>query len=142
MPDRNRIGLPSFIWTDRCGPNRHLRHITSARCASVLNYGHWVKIGDARFELQVLARRRRLVFPLAFAFWWIIECPVFHFALPALHDGAANFVVSLRIRIEFDWKVNILGRHSQFGPDTVEAELHIGLRKRERMLHGYRFAVL
>jgi hypothetical protein len=36
----------------------------------------------------------------------------------------------LRIRIEFDWEMNVFGRHSQFGADTVEAELHVGFRKR------------
>src|SRR3954463_9495080 len=36
MPDRNAVGLPCFKRPDRRRSRRNLRHVSAARCASVL----------------------------------------------------------------------------------------------------------
>src|ERR1041385_1554113 len=66
---------------------------------------------------------------------WIIESPMFHVTLPALHHRAADarlpaFSISSRIALR---KVQVHIGHDQVFSDAVEAQLSIGLFKRKRV---------
>src|SRR5581483_11652885 len=97
LPDADALGLPGFNRSDAARFERDARDVAAATRAGVLDHGHRMQIDDARLELTIFLRRRRvvLIFPLALR--RIVERPVLHFTLAALHDDAAHGVVALAI---------------------------------------------
>ena len=70
------------------------------------------------------------VFTLSFG--WIIEGPMLYFSVTNLHDHTASFIPAFD---EICWvgfgEMNILWRHLQVGPNSIEAKLHICSGKTE-----------
>ena len=94
-------------------------------------------------QLAVLGRRRRLVAVLPFAPRRIVERPMLHLALAALHHDAADLVERLRVfvdRADFG-KVQVRFRHPQLGANAVEAQLAVGPREAQRERLGRLAAV-
>src|SRR5437660_376287 len=94
-------------------------------------------------QLSILRRawRARLVF--ARAPRWIIESPMFHVPLPALHHRATHAglpAFPVRARIAF-WEVQVGIRHHQLLPNSAEAKLAVRLLERKRMRRRRFFAL-
>src|SRR6266550_2391238 len=93
LPDRHFVRQPRFERADRYRLRWHQRNIASTRGASVLRDGEWMKINHPRREFPVFSWRWRVVFVFTFSSRWIIEGPMLHIALPALHHGATHSVI-------------------------------------------------
>src|ERR1700722_4939270 len=87
--------------------------------------------------------RRRGINKFLSAAWRIVECPVFHVSLAALHDQATNSAIPtclIRGRVGL-WKVKIGFRQLKLFANPTETEFAISVFERERMGAGNFFAV-
>ena len=101
-----------------------------------------MEFNDTGRKFAVLYRSGRFISVLTGTFDRIVESPVFCLALTALHEETFCLIergdVFLRI---FGGEVHVFFGHTQFGPDAVEAEIHIGFCKTEREVEIGGFAV-
>ena len=131
MPDRNFLAFPGLQGsdTDRHGWNH--RDVAATGGARVLRDGQRVKLNDARRQLAIFGRGRRLIFVPSFARQRIVESPMFDVPLPPLHHHAAQAGVpafSVRCCVRFR-KVQVGIRHSQLFANAIETKLTVRLFK-------------
>src|SRR5205085_1392796 len=113
------------------------RDVAAAGRAGVLNDRHRVQLRYTRRQLSTFRWRRRGILVFALSPRRVVERPVLHLALSALHDDAADLVVTAAIRAEVaGGEVEVFFRNRELLINAVEAKLHVGFRERKRV--GYR----
>ena len=135
VPDGNLVRLPCLDGPDGDGGGGDHGDVAAAAGARVLGDGEGMKLDDARGELAVLVRRGRGVLVPPATREGIVERPMLHVALAALHDGAAD----ARIPCLAEGagvglgKVEVGLRDAEAAVDAVEAELAVAFLEAEGM---------
>src|SRR6185436_2330401 len=102
-----------------------------------------MKVNNTCRELPVFGRRGRGILVLSRALRRVIERPMLHVALAALHHRASHSSVpalTISARDAF-WKMKIRIWHDEFPADTIKAHFTISFFERERMRHWRFFAI-
>ena len=90
MPDRNFFCFPGFRRPDADRVRRNVRHHAAAAGPRVLNDRHRVQFDQPRAQSAIFGRRGGRVLIRAAPPGRIVEGPMLHLALAALHDHAAR----------------------------------------------------
>src|SRR5262245_47338918 len=101
-----------------------------------------MQVNHARGQLAILRRSGWLVLVFAIAAWRVVECPMLHVALSALHYGATNTVPALAIGGGVGLReMQVLRWHDQLGTNAIEAKFAVRALERKRMRHRHFFAI-
>src|SRR5688572_18964029 len=126
MPDGNLFRFPGFDRAYGYCLSRNHRNITAAGCPGILCNREWMQLDDTRCEFTIFSRRWRIIFVCSFAFWRIIECPVFNITLSALHDRTPDAIPTFYKAADVSfWKVKIFIRHNKLFSDAIEAQMAV-----------------
>jgi len=123
VPDRDAVGFPGLPWPHGGCLVGDDAEIARRGGAGVLNQREGVQIDDAGAELAVLLRGGRIVLVRALALGGIVEGPVLHLALTALHESASSLVPARDVGcVVHPREVYVRIRHGEVRAHAIEAQ--------------------
>src|SRR4029450_12711561 len=138
VPDRDLFGLPRLDRADADGLRRDERDVAATTGAGILRNRERMEVDDAGCELAVVGRRWWRVLVAASTRQRIVERPVLHVSLSALHHRTSHAGVPggpVLGRISFG-ELQMLVRHAEAAADPAETELAIGALEAQWMGNG------